>query len=206
MRTKRLALAALVPLAGLLTVACGTTSPSPGAAYTTQVSTPTASMAATAGTSKTATMAVLTIRKTSIGDVLATSTGMTLYWYGDDVKNSGKSNCNGGCLQAWPALTGTPSAAAGVMLAGKLGTITRSGGVIQATYNGYPLYTYANDMSPGQTTGNGVGGVWHVITGSVLSKSLKSSSSSKSTSSGSGSSGKYSTPSASASSSSGAGW
>jgi hypothetical protein len=62
-------------------------------------------------------------------------------------------------------------AASGVQLAGKLGTITRPGGVIQATYNGYPLYTYAQDMSPGQVLGNGVGGVWHVITGSVLSAS-----------------------------------
>jgi hypothetical protein len=58
-----------------------------------------------------------------------------------------------------------------VQLAGKLGTITRPGGVVQATYNGYPLYTYAQDMAPGQTTGNGVTGAWHVITGAVLSPS-----------------------------------
>jgi predicted lipoprotein with Yx(FWY)xxD motif len=113
----------------------------------------------------------LTVRKTSIGYVLATGTGMTVYWYGDDVKGSGKSSCASGCLSAWPAVTGTPMAAAGVKLTEKLATITRSGGVVQVTYNGYPLYTYAADMSAGSTSGNGVGGVWHVITGAALSPS-----------------------------------
>lgn len=47
---------------------------------------------------------------------------------------------------------------------------------MQATYNGYPLYTYAGDSGPGATAGNGVGGVWHVITGSVLTSSVPSSS------------------------------
>jgi predicted lipoprotein with Yx(FWY)xxD motif len=114
---------------------------------------------------------MLTVRKTSAGYVLATRTGQTIYWYSVDVKGSGKSTCAGSCLTAWPAVTGSPMAAAGVQLTGKLGTITRAGGVVQATYNGYPLYTYAQDMSPGQVLGNGVGGVWHVITGSVLSAS-----------------------------------
>ena len=103
--------------------------------------------------------------------MLATSTGRTIYWYSGDVKGSGKSTCAGTCLAAWPAVTGAPVAAPGVQLAGKLGTITRPGGVVQATYNGYPLYTYAQDMAPGQTTGNGVAGAWHVITGAVLSQS-----------------------------------
>jgi predicted lipoprotein with Yx(FWY)xxD motif len=113
----------------------------------------------------------LTVRKTSAGYVLATRTGQTIYWYATDVKGSGKSACTASCLTTWPAVTGSPMPATGVQLAGKLGTITRPGGVVQATYNGYPLYTYAQDMSPGQVNGNGVGGVWHVITGSVLSAS-----------------------------------
>jgi hypothetical protein len=55
-----------------------------------------------------------------------------------------------------------------VRLVGKLGTITRPGGVVQATYNGYPLYTYAMDLTPGQTLGNDAAGMWHVITGTAL--------------------------------------
>jgi predicted lipoprotein with Yx(FWY)xxD motif len=200
MRTTRLALIALAPLAAVLTAACGTTAAAPGAAYgTTASASPTmATTASAANASKTVTKAMLTVRKTSIGYVLANSAGMTLYWYSDDVKNSGKSSCTGGCLQAWPALTGTPMAVAGVTLAGKLGTITRPGGVIQATYNGYPLYTYANDMAPGQTTGNGVGGVWHVISGATLSKSLATSAKSPA-------SGKSAAPT-STSTSGGSGW
>ena len=88
--------------------------------------------------------------------MLATSKGETIYWYSGDIKGSGKSTCTGTCLAAWPAVAGAPVAAAGVQLAGQLGTITRPGGAVQATYNGYPLYTYAQDMAPGQTTGNGV--------------------------------------------------
>jgi predicted lipoprotein with Yx(FWY)xxD motif len=54
-------------------------------------------------------------------------------------------------------------------LAGQLGTITRSGGSTQATYDGHPLYTYTADTAPGQANGNGLnveGGVWHEITAS----------------------------------------
>jgi predicted lipoprotein with Yx(FWY)xxD motif len=113
--------------------------------------------------------AVLTISATKVGYVLATIRGMTVYWYSKDVRGSGKSACTGGCAAAWPPVTGTPVAAAGVKLKGKLGSITLPGGVVQATYNGYPLYRYAADGSPGQVLGNGSGGVWHVITGAALS-------------------------------------
>jgi len=50
-----------------------------------------------------------------------------------------------------------------VRLPGKLGMITRPGGVRQVTLNGYPLYTYSGDKAPGQATGNGIEGAWHVI-------------------------------------------
>lgn len=154
----------------LCAAACGTTSASAGAAYGTSSATPGAMTSATASSAASA-KTMLTVRKTAAGYVLATATGRTIYWYSHDVKGSGTSTCTGTCLTAWPAVTGTPSAAAGVQLAGKLGTITRPGGVVQATYNGYPLYTYAQDMSPGQVTGNGSGGTWHIITGAVLSAS-----------------------------------
>ena len=170
----RLTLRTAAPMAALSAalllgaVACHAPAASAGAAYGTSSATAAASPTMTpASTAKTS----LTVRKTSAGYVLATSTGRTIYWYASDIKNSGKSTCISSCLAAWPAVTGTPSAAPGVQLAGKLGTITRPGGVVQATYNGYPLYTYAQDMTAGQVTGNGISGVWHVITGAVLSPS-----------------------------------
>ena len=99
--------------------------------------------------------------KTAIGPVLADSKGLTLYWFSKDTRMT--SACTGGCATAWPPLVGKPMAAMGVRLTGKLGTITRAGGILQASYKGHPLYTYAGDMAPGQTKGNGVGGVWHVL-------------------------------------------
>jgi predicted lipoprotein with Yx(FWY)xxD motif len=175
MRTSQRALAGLFPLTAFLVAACGSaTSAIPGAAYGTSSATASASAPAPASTSATPTTpanAGLTVLKTKIGYVLANATGRTVYWYGHDAKGSGKSSCTGACLGAWPAVTGMPEAAPGVKLSGKLGSITRPGGVVQATYNGYPLYTYAADMAPGDTTGNGVGGQWHVITGTTLSSS-----------------------------------
>jgi predicted lipoprotein with Yx(FWY)xxD motif len=159
-------MAALCAALCLAAVACRSTAPAAGAAYGT-----TSAVAPTTMTPASPAKDLLTVRKTSAGYVLATSTGRTIYWYASDIKGSGKSACTGACLAAWPAVTGTPEAASGVQLAGQLGTITRPGGVVQATYNGYPLYTYAQDMAAGQAAGNGISGVWHVITGAVLSPS-----------------------------------
>jgi predicted lipoprotein with Yx(FWY)xxD motif len=174
MRSSRLG-SALLALAAAsvvtcLAAACGTTSPVAGGAYGTTSAAPMAAgSTSAAATPKTTAKILLTVRKTKMGDVLATSTGHTVYWFSKDTKGSGKSACTGPCLAAWPVVAGTPAAAAGVRLAGKLGTITRPGGVVQATYNGYPLYTYAMDLTPGQTLGNDAAGMWHVITGSALS-------------------------------------
>ena len=174
--TPRLNLRTAAPIAALsaalclTAAACHSPAASAGGAYgTSSAATPTTTM-----TPASPAKALLTVRNTSVGYVLATSTGRTIYWYSADTKGSGKSSCTGSCLTAWPAVTGTPAAAAGVRLAGKLGTITRPGGVVQATYNGYPLYTYAQDMAAGQATGNGAAGAWHVITGAVLSSSPSS--------------------------------
>ncbi len=82
--------------------------------------------------------------------VLTSAKGFTLYWFAPDTPS--KSNCNGGCAAYWPPLTGTPAAGPGVP--GKLGTIKRSDGTTQATYNGHPLYTYIGDTAPGQAHGN----------------------------------------------------
>jgi predicted lipoprotein with Yx(FWY)xxD motif len=100
---------------------------------------------------------------TSAGTVLASSQGMTLYYYSEDKPHSGMSACGGSCASTWPALTGTAQAPTGVTLPGPIGSITRQGGVHQVTVNGYPLYTYVGDKQPGQVTGNGMAGEWHVI-------------------------------------------
>jgi predicted lipoprotein with Yx(FWY)xxD motif len=105
------------------------------------------------------------LKTTKIGGaaVLTNGKGFTLYWFVPDT--STKSNCNGSCATYWPPVKGPATAVAGVT--GKLATITRSDGSMQATYNGHPLYTYVGDKAPGQAKGNGLnlsGGVWHEVT------------------------------------------
>jgi predicted lipoprotein with Yx(FWY)xxD motif len=97
--------------------------------------------------------------------VLTNAKGLTLYSFAPDTMTT--SNCNGTCAQLWPPVHGPVTAGPGAT--GKLGTITRADGSIQATYNGHPLYTYVDDTAPGQARGNGLnasGGVWHEVTAS----------------------------------------
>jgi predicted lipoprotein with Yx(FWY)xxD motif len=94
--------------------------------------------------------------------VLTNAQGFTLYSFGPDTSTT--SNCTGSCATYWPPVKGPATAGAGVT--GQLGTITRSDGTTQATYNGHPLYTYAGDTAPGQAKGNGLnvsGGVWYEV-------------------------------------------
>ena len=107
--------------------------------------------------------AALKTETTRAGTVLASSRGLTLYYYTADKPGSGKSVCTGGCATAWPPLAAPVKAPAGVHLPGPLGMITRPGGVKQVTLNGFPVYLYAGDKAPGQDTGNGIEGSWHVI-------------------------------------------
>jgi predicted lipoprotein with Yx(FWY)xxD motif len=104
------------------------------------------------------------LRTVRIGgvNVLADAKGFTLYWFVPDTAT--KSNCNGSCAAYWPPVKGPATAGAGVT--GKLGTIKRSDGSTQATYNGHPLYTYVGDTAPGQAHGNDLnlnGGLWHEV-------------------------------------------
>jgi predicted lipoprotein with Yx(FWY)xxD motif len=135
--------------------------------------------------SGTQTAVTLKTAQTSAGTILTSAGGFALYYYSQDKPGSGTSACTGGCTTAWPPLTAAVQAPPGVKLPGPLGTITLANGTKQVTINGYPIYLYAGDHSPGQDNGNGVGGQWHVI------KISGSSSSSSSTSGGSYGGGGY---------------
>ena len=138
--------------------ACGSSgSSSSGTAANTPAAGSSSSAPAAAGGS---TVSVKTIGSQQ---VLVDSSGMTLYWFAPDT--STKSNCSGQCATYWPPVKGPLTAGSGVT--GTLGTITRSDGSTQATYDGHPLYTYVGDKSPGQATGNGKnlsGGLWWEMT------------------------------------------
>ena len=133
-----------------------------GGAYGT--STPDSSMSASSGAMGGGMQtAALKVERTSAGMVLAGSKGLTLYYYTADKPGSGKSVCTGGCATAWPPLTAPVKAPMGAKMPGPIGMITRTGGARQVTINGYPIYYYAEDMTPGQAKGNGANGTWHVI-------------------------------------------
>jgi predicted lipoprotein with Yx(FWY)xxD motif len=85
----------------------------------------------------------------------------TVYTFTQDVKDSGKSNCTGGCATTWPPLTVTGTPTAGTGVTGKLATITRDDGSTQVTYNGLPLYFFSGDTAPGD--GKGVYTNWEAV-------------------------------------------
>jgi len=156
----------------LVVAACGSSSSGSGGSGGSGGSSPgAASSANTLGTMKIGSTTVLTNSK-----------GHTLYWFVPDT--STKSNCNGSCIHYWPPVLGSVTAGSGVT--GQLGTITRSNGATQATWNGHPLYTYIGDTGPGMDNGNGKnlsGGVWHAI---VLSGSAAPATSPSASSGGGG--------------------
>ena len=115
---------------------------------------PPAAAAGTGVTLKTAKISGIT--------VLTNTSGLTLYWFAPDT--SATSKCTGSCTAYWPPVSGNPEAGPGVT--GKLGTIKRPGGGLQATYDGHPLYTYIGDNGPGQAQGNRLnlnGGLWYEV-------------------------------------------
>ncbi|MGO8730479.1 MAG: hypothetical protein ACLQK8_28025 [Streptosporangiaceae bacterium] len=105
---------------------------------------------------------VTTVRIGSV-TVLASTRGLTLYWFAPDTAT--RSACNGSCAAYWPPVRGPVTAGPGVT--GTLGTIRRADGTVQATYDGHPLYTYIGDSARGQASGNDLnlnGGLWHEVT------------------------------------------
>ena len=151
----------IVAAAGMAAVALG------AAACSSSSSSPSAGSGAPSSASAAAAGGGAVVKSATIGGVaVVTNTqGFTLYSFAPDTATTSK--CTGACAQIWPPLTGPVTAAQGVT--GKLGTITRSDGSKQATYDGHPLYTYTADTAPGQANGNGInidGGVWHEVTAS----------------------------------------
>jgi predicted lipoprotein with Yx(FWY)xxD motif len=116
------------------------------------------------------------------GSILTDAQGRSLYMFDNDTTS--KSTCNAGCAPTWPALTVTgQTTGGGGVDAALLGTTTRDDGTTQVTYNGHPVYTYAGDNAAGDTNGEGIGDVWHLVSAkgeAVMGSSGMSSSASQS--------------------------
>jgi predicted lipoprotein with Yx(FWY)xxD motif len=148
--------AAGLAAAALIVSACGSSASSSAASGNTPAAQGSSPSAASSGGT------TLTAKTIGGKQVLVNSQGLTVYWFAPDTSTTSK--CTGSCATYWPPVKGPATAGAGVT--GKLGTITRSDGTTQATYNGHPLYTYAGDTAPGQDKGNGLnvsGGLWYNV-------------------------------------------
>lgn len=113
----------------------------------------------TSSTSATSSNIYTTKTDPTKGAYLADFQGMTLYTYDKDTV--GVSNCYGGCATAWPPYTS--GATAQKTFPENITVITRTDGSKQFAWKGMPLYYYATDAKAGDITGDGVGGVWHII-------------------------------------------
>ncbi|MDX6222639.1 MAG: hypothetical protein QOD91_1693 [Frankiales bacterium] len=184
--------AGLIPLAAMafLAAACGSSSSSgaagnPATSSATGAASAAATAAAAASGSAGSTAAAVTIatKTGSLGTYLVDQAGRTLYLWVADTGST--STCSGSCAKYWPPLTGTATPAGSASKAA-LATSTRSDGSKQVTYDGHPLYYFAGDKSPGDTTGQGsaaFGAKWWVVgvDGKAITGAGGASSSSSST-------------------------
>jgi predicted lipoprotein with Yx(FWY)xxD motif len=97
------------------------------------------------------------LAKTSLGQTLVQSKGLTIYYYDLDQISPGESSCTGDCAAAWPPLAALPDA----QPIGEWKTIKRDDGSRQWAYQGKPMYQFAGDSKPGDTHGDGMQRFWH---------------------------------------------
>ena len=164
-RTRVLLLAAPAALVLAGAAACG--SSSGATAGSTATVTSSAMSSSTGMSTATASSAALKVTtNSSLGQIVVTGSGMTVYRFDQDTASPSKSNCTGGCASAWPPVLATGSGTPQVsgVSASLVGEITRPDGTKQVTLAGWPLYTYAGDSAAGATSGQGSGGSWWAVT------------------------------------------
>jgi predicted lipoprotein with Yx(FWY)xxD motif len=162
--------------AAVLVAACSSGGSSTGAAAPATgspagASSPSSGASASGGT-------VITTAKSSAGTVLTSGSGRAVYLWAKDTGDM--SNCTGACAGAWPPVTTTGAATAtGSAKASDIGTVTRSDGTKQVTYDGHPLYYFAGDSGSGTASGQGsdaFGAKWWLVApaGSDVTASVSS--------------------------------
>jgi predicted lipoprotein with Yx(FWY)xxD motif len=163
----------------MLVAACSSGSSSSVAAPAATASSAAAAPASSAGgASASGGATVITTASSSAGTFLTNGSGRAVYLWVKDT--GGTSACTGACAGAWPPVTATGTVtAAGSAKASDLGTITRSDGTKQVTYDGHPLYYFEGDSGPGTASGqgsDGFGAKWWLVSpsGSDITASVTS--------------------------------
>jgi predicted lipoprotein with Yx(FWY)xxD motif len=170
----------LLILAAVILTACQTESPAPAATDPAPTTLPTAEatveLPATGEQSTSPEVGIEVATHPNFGEILVDREGMTLYMFTVDEPN--QSNCDEGCLQAWPPLLAEGDVEAGDGVDPTLiGTGTMLDGRSIVTYNEMPLYYWAGDTQPGDTNGQGVNDVWFVVSpqGEMIDEEISSS-------------------------------
>lgn len=94
------------------------------------------------------------------GSYLADFNGMSLYVFDNDLA-SGASTCYSSCATKWPAYTS--GATVQSSLPANITVMTRTDGTSQFAWKGRPLYYYYQDKNAGDVLGDGIGGIWHLV-------------------------------------------
>jgi predicted lipoprotein with Yx(FWY)xxD motif len=162
----------------MLVAACSSGSSSAAAPAAPASSAAAAPASSAGGASASGGATVITTASSSAGTFLTNGSGRAVYLWVKDT--GGTSACTGACAGAWPPVTATGTVtAAGSAKASDLGTITRSDGTKQVTYDGHPLYYFEGDSGPGTASGqgsDGFGAKWWLVSpsGSDVTASVTS--------------------------------
>jgi predicted lipoprotein with Yx(FWY)xxD motif len=162
--TKRLAVVIGALALALTAAACGDDDGSEAGddgadTTTTAAETTTTTTAADSGPATVATAS------TDLGEVLVDAEGLTLYLFTNDQGTT--TSASEDVQQAWPPLTVESEDG---LVAGEgvddalLTTAEQADGRLWVAYNGHLLYRFSGDSAPGDTAGQGVGGVWFAVT------------------------------------------
>lgn len=104
-----------------------------------------------------ATAALLMASISYAAEMVTAENGMTLYVFDKD--KGDQSACYEDCATKWPPYVGTVDQ----KMPDDWKLAARTDGTMQWTYDGKPVYFFAGDTAKGDATGDGLGGVWHVI-------------------------------------------
>jgi predicted lipoprotein with Yx(FWY)xxD motif len=158
MRKVTLLVIILILCGAMFVAGCVTPTPPP--------QTPTPTPSPTLTPSPTATTAAYNVKiylGSSHGNMLTDGNGMTLYYSTKDVPGNGTSWCYATCAANWPPFSVSPVSVQPPLNPADFGQITRTDGIRQVTYTGYPLYYFHTDTKPGDTNGYGILESWYVI-------------------------------------------
>jgi predicted lipoprotein with Yx(FWY)xxD motif len=159
MRTRAFVIGAAVAIS-LLLAACGDDD-STGATGTIQAEGTGATTTRAPSATTAVAVADVSVASNSLGDILVDRDGLTLYVFKNDT--AGTSTCVDACAQAWPPLIATSVAVGADLDDAAFSLIARPDGTQQLAVNGQPLYRFAGDAAPGDTTGQGLNAMWFVV-------------------------------------------